>query len=174
MNNQFFHNPHNLLGKLAQLATFKQFAILLLILLSPAYLLLTDLAQTYQENKELQLLIQQKSQDITHQQHILTSLQQTTQNTFTPEITSQIAQINHELQQYSSIIKNSQWTFYSFPQLNIQITGNFSELYQFLTEFLVHQAQLNLLQMRISKIQETDNAPQILHAEFHFKLSVKG
>lgn len=175
MNNQFLHNPHNFLGKLAQLTPIKQYMLLLFITCFPIYLLLIECGKTYQENIEMKQHIQQKEQEINHQKHILASLQQTSQNTFTPELASQIAQINQELQQYSSnlSIKHNQWTFYSFPNLNIKMMGNFTELSKFLTTTLSHQPQLSILQIQISKLQETEKPTPVLLAEFNFKLSIK-
>ncbi|WP_146256876.1 hypothetical protein [Avibacterium endocarditidis] len=174
MMKQIFNNPHNLLGKLAQLSATKQYALLLIFTFLPVSFWIMEYQQIQQQNSQTDRQILQLEQDLAHQKQILSSLQQNTQNTFTPELTSDIAQINQVLrpQDFQLQVKNSQWDFYQAPYLTMQLVGNFNNLHQFLTALLKRTPQLNVLQLHIYKTRESPLSQLSLITEVRFKLSL--
>ncbi|URL02359.1 hypothetical protein L4F91_01765 [Avibacterium sp. 20-126] len=169
-----FNNPHNLLGKFAQLSTFKQYAILLICTFLPLFFLVIEYQQAQQQNAQTARQIVQLTQDLDHQKQILSSLQQSKQRSFTPELTRDIAEINQALrpQDFQLQVKNSQWHFYQAPYLTMQLAGKFEHLRQFLTALLDRTPQLNVLQLHIYKTQENPLSQRSLITEVRFKLSL--
>lgn len=172
MTTKILNNPHNLLGKFAQLSSQKQYAILLFLAFLPVCLCLVEYLQAQQQNLQMNEQISQIEQELIHQKHILTSLQQNAQTSIPPKLTSQIAQLSQSLQpQYFQLqVKRSQWTFYQVPYLTMQLIGKFSNLRQFLTALLEREPNLTLLQLHIYK--DATSSPSQLIAELRFKLSL--
>ncbi|UXN34339.1 hypothetical protein [Avibacterium paragallinarum] len=171
MNNKFFENRNNLIGRFFNLRRGKQYLILLFILLIPFCFIFIEYQKVYWDNIQLSLQIKQEEEELFFQKRILNSLQQATQKAFTPEVTNNISKVNECLEYLLSNlqVKNSQWSLYQDPYIDLQLMGNFTELTDFLTEFLYENPQMYLLHFIIYK-----DINKTLTAEFKFKLIIDG
>lgn len=156
MSENLFLQPNNQLGQFLQQPLFKRLGLMLVLGLLcvsyPSYFAL----QTYQEVEQQAEKLKQQVDNLQHQQRLLTSLKQKQQQQLlTPEIATQLANINRTLQQRLSVqqIRSSQWRFEQSPILQLQLESSFAQLVEFLQHFLSSHSIL-LLTLEIEKGQE--------------------
>lgn len=162
------------LSRWLNIAPWQQHALLAFCLLLACYLPLFDSIQITQQWQQLDTEQAELHSKLTHQQQILTSLKQRSEQALlTPELANQLLPLNQQIQQWSSKnlhIQHSHWEFHQTPLLRLTVQGRFKNLQQFLTALLQQNSHVALLNLQISKDNELESHG-MLHSELQFKLA---
>lgn len=162
--------PHNQFGQFLQLRTSKLIGVIslfvALLFVYPSFYSW----QQYQAWQKQEAQLQQTKAELQHQQRLLQSLiKKQQQQLLTPQVASQIAQINQQVQQskYSLPQLASQWLFEQQPRLQLHMEGRFSDLVTFINQ-LLQQQSLHLLDLHIEKSTEQ---PSFISSQLLFQLN---
>lgn len=151
----YFKNPDSLLSKLSNLP-FIQRIILFVIVMSLGWsYTIFQMIQQYQQIRQIEEMLVYEKQDLQHNQQIFERLKQhITQSALTPTLTSQMTKINQYIHQHSHkiVLQSTEWTFHSFPLLNLQFQSYFADFHNFLTTLLTQYPQLKLSKLQLLKI----------------------
>ncbi len=165
MKNGVLNNPHNLFGKLAALTPLQQNLWLSLLGL---FLIAFPLSGYIQQSRlllQLEQALNDKNQQLTHQQNLLTALQQkSVQQALDPRLTAALPAINRQVRQFLPTdlrLLVSDWEFIRNPQLHLQLEGHFTDFNQFMTALLTANKQLNVVSLQINRADNDHHATSI-------------
>lgn len=171
MTLKYFVHSDKWLIKLLQLPTIKRFLLLMSCVICGWSVLVFQLTMQYQHTKQIERMVLQRQEELQHQQRILATLKQNTQESvLTPELTNEISLINQRIQRISEPIKlqSLQWSFQSTPQLHMQIESNFEDFQDFFRTLLRHVPRLMLFSLELRKAE--DNPDVSIYCEVLLQL----
>lgn len=139
MNLNFLLQPNNQFGLFLQLSFLKRLAIILFLIVGLAIYPCFMLWQQYETNQQKSQQLQRLSLELQHQQRLISSLKQKQQQQLlTPQLASQVTQVNQKLQNSKGNVKvqSSQWKFEQGAILHLELESYFVGLRTFLERFL--------------------------------------
>lgn len=153
MSLNIFLQPNNQFGLFLQLSLLKRSAMMLALIgglaAYPCFMLWQQYAEHQQQSQQLQRL----NAELQHQQRLIASLKhKQQQQLLTPQLTSQVAQLNQKLQHRKGNINilSSQWKFEQGAMLQLEVESYFTELRAFLEGFLQGE-NIALLSLEIER-----------------------
>ncbi|MFZ7155914.1 hypothetical protein ACLS0M_04200 [Avibacterium avium] len=170
---EILNQPNELIRKIVFLPRLQQMAILaFLALCVPFYLMVNGFA-LLQEKEHIQDKISLKEKEIMHQQKIIQQLENMTNQKLGDEIIAKTAKVNTFISHSNSeqlAILTSEWIYSNPPVIEIKLTTDYAIFSDFLKYLLSPDFELNLLSMKIEKIEQGENSHSI-SAELSLQLN---
>ncbi|MCW9710555.1 hypothetical protein L5B71_06740 [Avibacterium sp. 21-586] len=161
---EIINQPNELIRKIVFLPRLQQMAILaFLVLCVPIYLMVNGFA-LLQEKAHIQDKIYLKGKEIMHQQNIIQRLENMTNQKLGDDIITKTAKINTFISHSNSeqlAILTSEWIYSSSPLIEIKLTTDYAIFSAFLKRLLSSDFELNLLSMKIEKIEQGEHSHSI-------------
>lgn len=151
------HHSENIFVKWVKLSSLKQTLVFFLIGLTSAFYPLLSYFQQQELVSQLQIEMDEKNSQLSHQKQILTSLNQRYQQN-NIAFSEPLSQINQKLQQLNNgklFFEQSHWQMGNQPILTFQVKGYFADLSQFLTA-LLPQVPLSVISLQITQSESED------------------
>ncbi|OOF38442.1 hypothetical protein BKK49_03390 [Rodentibacter rarus] len=112
---------------------------------------------TYRQRQTLTQEISQQSVELAHQEKLLSTLKKhSEQRELSPQRTKQIVTLDEQIHRWLNDeieLTVYQWDFSSRPILQIQLEGQFHDLYHFVTALLAQQNALSFVQLTMEKTE---------------------